>query len=120
MYPFFYHRFYFDWSWQRGSNPRPPDYKAGALPSELCQRAPPSFRGASSVAFGAIADDRTQVSDEPFVAALPTELHRHGAGIRNRTESLCCTKAPLCHLSYSSICEKRRRLPSLLIRDSVY
>ena len=33
----FYHRFDFDWSWQRGSNPRPPDYKAGALPSELCQ-----------------------------------------------------------------------------------
>ncbi len=27
-----------NWSWRRDSNPRPPDYKSGALPAELRQR----------------------------------------------------------------------------------
>ena len=28
------------WSWRRDLNPRPPDYKSGALPTELRQRHP--------------------------------------------------------------------------------
>ena len=49
------------WSWQQDLNPRHPEYKTGALPTELCQRMPSSFRGVSSVAFGAktSADDWT-------------------------------------------------------------
>lgn len=33
----FYHRFDFDWSWQRGSNRKPVLYESTALPFELFQ-----------------------------------------------------------------------------------
>ena len=42
------------WSWWTDSNPRPADYKTAALPTELHQRMPSSFRGVSLLTLTAI------------------------------------------------------------------
>ena len=47
------------WSWRQESNLQPTAYKTVALPIELRQRAPSSFRGVNSVYFGIIANGWT-------------------------------------------------------------
>src|SRR5262245_46799737 len=56
----------FQWCRQRDSNPRPPDYKSGALPAELC-RLPISYK------------TRALLSDFLPRAKCPQSLNDHGS-----------------------------------------
>lgn len=91
------------WSWNSELNREPTLYESVALPIELFQRIPPSFRGVSAVAFGA-PGQWPESNRRPWKfclstwhhfyqdEALPTELHCHKATIgsmapRCRTEA---------------------------------
>jgi hypothetical protein len=57
------------WSWRRDLNPRPPDYKSGALPAELRQPAPhpATCPGNSRTRTGALPQPQQRNSD--FITA---------------------------------------------------